>query len=64
MKIEVKDNGEKLNIKMVETKTNIIVPYDEEKSYIKNILNFFPKFGVVDYIQGKNKDILELKELK
>ena len=64
MKIEVKDSGKNLNIKMVETSTTVVVPYDDDKSYIKNILTFFPKFGVIDFVQGDKKDTLELKELK
>ena len=64
MKIEVRDFGKKIEVKVVKTDSKIIVPYDDNKSYMKNILSIFPKFGVVEFIQGENKDTLELKELK
>jgi len=64
MKIRVRDYGEKFEIENVETKTKFKLFYDNDKSYIKNILSCLPNMGIVEYISYEKYDEFELKELK
>ena len=64
MKLKVTETNETLTIKNDKTKTTVIIPYDDTKSYFKNVLSIFTGWGVVDYISIDDGDIFEIKELK
>jgi len=66
MIIHVTDIGNKLIIKNADTNTRVLIPYNQEKSYFKNVLSIFKGFGVIDFYCHnalKDTDVFELSPL-
>jgi hypothetical protein len=64
MNITATVEDDKLKIEVAKTKTTLEAPYQEDKTYIANILTFFPSMGVVDFeSMDEDKDHLVLKKL-
>ena len=65
LKVQLIENETKLAISNLNSDTQFILPYNEELSYIKNIVTALgSKYGVVEYCSQDDGDYITLKELK